>query len=223
MLSGVLLPTPRLSLRGRRRSIPGGSDENVLFSTAPKGQTGDWQQDEEGRGVGFEMSSSTPSTTSAGKTISSNSTTSATSSAAHWVAVAFDYGLKRIGVAAGDSVTRQARPVTTLRCGPAGVDWAAIERVVGELQPSVLVVGVPLNVDGTPGELTGLARQFAAELERRHGIRTATVDERWSSVEAAQHLKEARQSGRRTRRVQREDIDAASACVILERWLAHEP
>jgi putative Holliday junction resolvase len=140
-----------------------------------------------------------------------------------WVALGFDYGLKRIGVATGDSVTRRARPVTTLRCGAAGVDWAAIERLMGELQPSVLVVGVPLNVDGTATELTRAAQEFAAELESRYHLRMARVDERWSSLEAAQHLKQARQAGRRTRRVQREDIDAASACVILERWLANEP
>lgn len=136
-----------------------------------------------------------------------------------WVAVAFDFGLKRIGVAAGDSVTRRARPVTTIRCGTSGVDWAAIGRLVEELRPDILVVGVPWNEDGTAGTLTEPARRFARDLEQRHHIDTATVDERWSSLEASEQLKQERRSGRRSRRVRREDIDAASACVILERWL----
>jgi putative Holliday junction resolvase len=138
--------------------------------------------------------------------------------AGSWIAVGFDFGLRRIGVAAGDSVTRRARPVTTLQSGTAGPDWPAIGRVLDDLHPRVLVVGVPLNVDGTPGSLTGPARQFARELEQRHSIRALTVDERWSSLEAAAQLKEARQSGRRARRVRAADVDAAAACVILERW-----
>src|SRR5262245_47920331 len=110
------------------------------------------------------------------------------------VAIAFDFGRRRIGVAAGDTVTRRAAPVTTIHCGTQGVDWAAIGRLVGEWQPTVLVVGVPANVDGTPAELTTPARDFARELESRHGIATVTVDERWTSIEAADRLRQARQS-----------------------------
>jgi putative Holliday junction resolvase len=141
---------------------------------------------------------------------------------ARFIAVAFDFGRRRIGVAAGDSVTRRARPVTTLRSGT-DVDWKAIERLVGEMKPAVLVVGLPLNDDGTPAEVTAEARQFARELEERHRIPTETVDERLSSVEASAQLREARRSGKRTRRVRKEDIDAAAACVILERWFNETP
>ena len=84
--------------------------------------------------------------------------------ARQWTALAFDYGHKRIGVAAGDSVTRRARPVTTLKVGGSGIDWPAIERVVAKWQPAVLVVGVPLNADGSPGELARDAQRFAPEL-----------------------------------------------------------
>lgn len=139
-----------------------------------------------------------------------------------WLAIAFDFGRKRIGVAAGDSVTRRAAPVTTIDCGTAGVDWAAIGRVVEAWRPTILVVGVPTNVDGTPAELTTPAREFAQALENRHRIATVTVDERWSSLDATDRLREARRSGARKRRVRRADIDAASACVILERWLANQ-
>lgn len=139
-----------------------------------------------------------------------------------FIAVAFDFGRRRIGVAAGDSITGRARPVTTLRSG-SDVDWKGIERLVAELKPAVLVVGLPMNDDGTPAEVTVEARRFARELEQRHRLRTVTVDERLSSVEASAQLKEARQAGRRTRRVRKEDIDAAAACVILERWFNESP
>lgn len=142
---------------------------------------------------------------------------------ASFIAVAFDFGRRRIGVAAGDSVTGRARPVTTLRCAAAGVDWTAIERLLAQLRPAVLVVGLPLNDDGSPAEVAAEASRFADELRQRHGLRTVTVDERLSSIEASARLKEARQSGRRTRRVRKEDIDAAAACVILERWFDESP
>jgi putative Holliday junction resolvase len=138
------------------------------------------------------------------------------------VAIAFDFGRRRIGVAAGDTVTRRAAPVTTINCNAQGIDWATIGRLVEEWQPAILVVGIPTNVDATPAELTAPAREFARELETRHRITTVTVDERWSSVEATDRLRKARQAGTRTRRVRREDIDAASACVILEQWLANQ-
>jgi putative Holliday junction resolvase len=139
-----------------------------------------------------------------------------------FIALAFDFGRRRIGVAAGDSITRRARPVTTLRSG-SDVDWTAIERLVADLNPSVLVVGLPMNDDGTPAEVTADARRFARELAQRHHLRTVTVDERLSSVEASAQLKESRQAGWLTRRVRKEDIDAAAACVILERWFNETP
>ncbi len=139
----------------------------------------------------------------------------------HWTALAFDYGQKRIGVAAGDSVTRRARPLTTLECGAAGIDWPAIGHVVNEWQPAILVVGVPFNADGSRGQLANTAQDFARKLGRLHKIPVDLVDERWSSLEAAQALKGARAAGRRNRRVRREDVDAAAACVILERWFEH--
>jgi len=139
-----------------------------------------------------------------------------------FIAVAFDFGRRRIGVAAGDSITGRARPIATLRSGN-DADWKAIDRLVAELKPAVLVVGLPMNDDGTPADVTADARRFAGALEQRHRIRTVTVDERLSSVEASAQLKEARQAGRRTRRVRKEDIDAAAACVILERWFNESP
>ena len=134
--------------------------------------------------------------------------------------LAFDFGLKRIGIASGDTLTRTAAPRQAASVREGRPDWDAIERNVRSLQPKLFVVGAPYNVDGSPGVLAPAARRFAAELERRFGLPVNMVDERWSSLEAAEALKAQRASGERRRRVSREDIDSAAAAVILERWLS---
>ena len=135
--------------------------------------------------------------------------------------LAFDFGRKRIGIASGDTVTRQAAPrgaVAVLRSGP---DWQAVERAVRTLAPAVLVVGAPYNADGSEGPLLAAARRFAAELERRFALPVQLVDERFSSLEASEALKRRRASGTRGR-IERAAIDSAAAAVILGRWFQGE-
>ena len=134
--------------------------------------------------------------------------------------LAFDFGLKRIGIASGDTITRTAGPRSAAAVRGGEPDWAEIERQLHSLHPQLLVVGDPYNVDGSPGAIAPAVRRFAAELERRFGLPVKMVDERWSSLEAAAALKAQRASGERKRRVRREDIDSAAAAVILERWLS---
>jgi putative holliday junction resolvase len=136
--------------------------------------------------------------------------------------LAFDFGLKRIGVASGDSLTRSAAPRPAVICAPSGPDWDVIAREVRALGPARLVVGAPYNVNGTDGAITRAARGFAAELQRRFGLPVHLVDERFSSLEATEALKDRRASGERRKRVQRADIDSAAAAVILRRWFAGE-
>ncbi|TLY63439.1 MAG: Holliday junction resolvase RuvX [Gammaproteobacteria bacterium] len=136
--------------------------------------------------------------------------------------LAFDFGLKRIGIAAGDTVTATAAPRPAAAVHQSGPDWQAIGREVRALGPRRLVVGAPYNADGSPGALAPAARRFAAELERRFGLPVEMVDERYSSVEASAALKARRASGGRRRRIQREDIDSTAAAIILERWFAGE-
>lgn len=135
--------------------------------------------------------------------------------------LAFDFGLKRIGIASGDTLTGTAAPRPAALATRAGPDWLAIAREVDALKPRRLIVGAPYNVDGTPGALAPAARRFADELGRRFKLPVSMVDERWSSLEAGTALKARRASGTR-RRVRREDVDSAAAAVILERWLAGE-
>lgn len=134
--------------------------------------------------------------------------------------LAFDFGLKRIGVAVGNTLTATAEPLLTLEARGGAPDWDAVTRCVGEWDPGVMVVGVPCNIDDSPGPLTAGAQAFAAELSARFGVTTELVDERLSSREAQQVLKSRRQSGELGRRVRRGDVDREAACVLLRQWLA---
>jgi putative holliday junction resolvase len=138
------------------------------------------------------------------------------------IALAFDFGRRRIGMAAGDTLTATAAPRPAI-AAPAGVpDWSAITREVRSLAPHVLVVGVPYNADGTDSSLAQAARDFGGALHERFDLPVEHVDEHGSSIEAGRALKDQRASGQRRRRVQRADIDSAAAAVILTRWLAGE-
>jgi putative Holliday junction resolvase len=133
--------------------------------------------------------------------------------------MAFDYGLRRIGVACGDTLSATATPLAAVPAGPAGPQWPAIDTLMRDWQPALVVVGLPYNADGTESGMTGAARTFAGELQARYGLRVELIDERYSSLEAHQRLKQARETGVRRRRVAKADIDAAAACIILERWI----
>ena len=134
------------------------------------------------------------------------------------VVLAFDYGVKRIGVAVGQAATGTASPAGVIPVHGAP-DWTALERCVRDWSPARLLVGVPYNMDGTETALTATCRAFADELARRFGLPVDCVDERLTSSAATADLREARRSGARTRRVRREDIDAHAARLILETWL----
>ena len=138
------------------------------------------------------------------------------------VVLAFDFGLRRIGVACGDTVSRTAAPLDAVPVGVGGPRWEVIEALLREWQPALIVVGLPYNVDGSDSVMTQAAREFANETARRYRLQVALVDERYSSREAEARLKSARASGLRRRRVAKADVDAAAACVILERWFTEE-
>jgi putative Holliday junction resolvase len=90
--------------------------------------------------------------------------------------------------------------------------------VLEDTRPARIAVGEPYNADGSISPLTEAARRFAAELAKRSSLTVDLVDERWSSQDAEERLRAQRASGERKRRVTREDVDAAAAAVILERW-----
>ena len=136
--------------------------------------------------------------------------------------LAFDFGKRRIGVACGDTVSRAASPLGGVSAGPQGPQWRGIDALIHDWRPGVLVVGLPYNADGSEGAAATAARGFAAELGRRYALPVELVDERYSSLEAGERLRGARESGMRKRRVTKLDVDAAAACVILERWFSEK-
>jgi len=132
--------------------------------------------------------------------------------------LAFDFGLRRIGVAVGQDVTGSASPLGVVRNGDDGPDHDRIAELVAEWQPTALVVGMPYHADGTDSDIQAPVRAFVASLEP-YGLTVETIDERYTSIEAERVLKDARTAGTRGR-LSKEDIDSAAAVFIAERYLA---
>lgn len=125
--------------------------------------------------------------------------------------IAFDFGLKRTGVAVGNTLSGGARPLTTISEEQNDKRFAAIEVLLAEWKPARLVVGLPLAPDGAETELSKRARRFANQLHGRFGLPVELVDERYSSAVAEDALKPGRAG--------KEKVDAAAAAVILQAWL----
>ena len=134
------------------------------------------------------------------------------------IILAFDFGLRRIGVAVGQDITGSASPIGVVANRDDGIDHNAIATLIKEWQPTGIVVGMPSHADGSASEMQKPVEQFIDEL-KRYGLAIATVDERYTSVEAEQVLKDARAAGSRGR-ISREMIDAAAAVFIAERYLS---
>ena len=122
--------------------------------------------------------------------------------------LAFDFGLKRTGVASGNRLLATATPQATIKA-EGDARFALVEARIKEWQPDALVVGVPYHPDGAPHENTRRAQKFARQLRGRFNLQVFEVDERYSTTEALA-------SGAR-------DADAASACIILEQFLRSIP
>jgi len=138
--------------------------------------------------------------------------------------LSFDYGLRRIGIAVGNTLTGTAEALATVDAQDGVPDWKAITRHVADWRPAALVVGVPYNMAGQDGAaLTTAALRFAEDLGGRFGIEVHRVDERLSSREAEDDLRERRRSGAKTRRVRRGDVDREAARLLLLQWLRAQP
>jgi putative holliday junction resolvase len=118
--------------------------------------------------------------------------------------LAFDFGVRRVGVAVGNTLTGQARALTTVNV-EGDARFAAIAALITEWQPDALVVGVPFHPDGAAHENTERARRFARQLHGRFRLPVHEVDERYTTTEALSD--------------RAPDLDAASAAIILEQHL----
>lgn len=119
------------------------------------------------------------------------------------VVLGFDFGERRTGIAIANTVTRQARPLTTIEAATGTARWSAVQRLVAEWHPARFVVGIPRHPDGTAHAMTARCERFARQLEGRFGRPVARVDERYSSAVAGRVA----------------DVDAEAAAVILQQWL----
>jgi putative Holliday junction resolvase len=130
--------------------------------------------------------------------------------------LALDFGTKSIGVAVGQTITKSAQAIGAIKAVHRGeTNWTKIASLIDQWCPDAVVVGLPLNMDGTKQPLTKIVEKFVKELKRRFNLPVYTQDERLTSVEARSQLFE--KGGYRA--IQKKDVDALSAKLILEEWL----
>lgn len=134
----------------------------------------------------------------------------------NFTTIAFDYGVKSIGVAVGQKITGTASPLSAVKANDGIPNWQTIEDVFAEWQPDNLLVGLPLNMDGSEQEITQRARKFANRLHGRFGLTVHTHDERLSTVDAKARLFEL--GG--FKKLTKEKVDSVSACLIYESWVS---
>jgi putative Holliday junction resolvase len=133
--------------------------------------------------------------------------------------LAFDFGLKRIGVALGETLLGQARPLTVIEGEANALRFARIDQLVQEWQPRHLVVGLPSAVDGSEHDMTRRCRRFAAQLEERYRLAVSLIDERFSSTEAERRLAEQGHDWR----ARKQQVDAIAAQIILQDYFDRPP
>ncbi|SFM57587.1 Holliday junction resolvase RuvX [Halopseudomonas yangmingensis] len=132
-------------------------------------------------------------------------------------ALGFDYGTRQIGVANGQSLTGNAEELCVLRARDGVPDWEQLGRLIREWQPTDLVIGLPLNMDGSPSEMSARAEKFARRLHGRFNLPVHMVDERLSTFEAKSSLREAARSPGSYRE---QPVDGLAAALLLQSWLA---
>lgn len=132
--------------------------------------------------------------------------------------IAFDFGMKSIGMAVGQSITGTANTLPPLKARDGVPDWKLLEQLLAEWRPQQLVVGLPLNMDGSESELSKRAAKFSRQLEGRLGLPTETMDERLSSFEARGEILR----NKRSQDFKQHNVDGLAARLILESWFAQQ-
>lgn len=131
------------------------------------------------------------------------------------IVLGFDFGMKRIGVAVGQKVTRTARPLSVIKAVEGIPQWDSLDKLIKNWEPEAFVVGIPLNMDGTEQPITRHARLFAESLQARFQIPVYEMDERLSTKDARERL--FNEGGFKA--LQKGQIDCVAAQLILQNWL----
>ena len=132
--------------------------------------------------------------------------------------LAFDFGLRQIGVAVGNTALKTAQPLAVVAAKNGKPDWQVLEKLVQQWQPDLLVVGDPLNMDGSASEMSVRAKKFAQRMHGRWGTAFEMTDERLSSFEAKQDMREQGHRGN----YKDAPIDSYAAELILQTWLREQ-
>jgi putative Holliday junction resolvase len=127
----------------------------------------------------------------------------------------FDFGTKSIGVATGQMITATAQPIDAIKANDGIPNWDTVEKVIKEWQPDLVVVGLPLNMDGSEQAITQRAKKFANRLNGRFGVKIALQDERLTTASAKEFIFE--RGGFKA--LDKGKIDSVSAALILESWM----
>lgn len=133
--------------------------------------------------------------------------------------VGFDYGEKTIGIAVGNDSSRQAHPLSAIRVIRGQPEWDRIGKLIGEWRPVALIVGLPLNMDGTENPVTSQARKFGNRLNGRYNLPVHMVDERLTTRDARTELYNAGVTEKRHKPV----LDKLAAQAILQTYLNELP
>ena len=127
----------------------------------------------------------------------------------------FDFGTKSIGVATGQMITATAQPLAAIKANDGIPDWSIIEKVIKDWQPDLVIIGLPLNMDGTEQAITQRAKKFANRLNGRFGVNIALQDERLTTASAKEFIF----SHGGYKALEKGKIDSVSAALILESWM----
>lgn len=132
--------------------------------------------------------------------------------------ISFDFGLKRIGVATGNLQTKTAQALSTLPASKGQPDWHVLDKILQEWKPALLVVGLPLAMDGSESIMSSAARKFGAKISKRTGLAVEFVDERLTSVTAEHILRENIEPGKKMTKKRKGAIDNLAAQLILQTY-----
>lgn len=127
----------------------------------------------------------------------------------------FDFGLKRIGVASGQTITATASPLVTIETTEDDSHFDDIMALIRRWKPDRLLVGIPYMLDGSATEMSTLARKFGEQIAQRSGLEVSFVDETLSSAEAEEILKQRLQLGKHNK----SEVDRMAAAIIVQSWL----
>lgn len=131
------------------------------------------------------------------------------------IILAFDFGTKKIGVAVGEKITKKARALNMLSIKNGHPNWIIIKQLLKYWNPTAIIVGLPLNVDGTKQNITQQSKTFADKIQNKFNITVFLHDERFTTVEARSIIFE--NGGYKA--LKKKQIDSIAAVIILESWL----